>query len=177
MKARLYSKVWRVVSGSLLIAAFLGGMAAGQEKSVEPQAGDPKAGPAAAPASPDETMALKRRVAGFWMARVKGDFLAQYAYLEPRQKGRIAPQEYGRGGGVAEFLAYQVEDAAIDGSFATVQVRVLVRVNLPLATKQRTGPVATLLPDQWIRVDGTWYRIEEPADGAGAGPTPGSPGR
>jgi len=54
------------------------------------------------------------------------------------------------------YLGYQVEEAAIAGSFAIVKVRVLFQ---PILQRMANVAVQTiLLDDQWIRIGGTWYR-------------------
>ena len=129
-----------------------------QETSVAKAA--PVTKEAAAPptaAKPEEqAQALRERAAEYWAARMEGDDKAQWELLEPRGKGRVTAQEYAAGRSGVRYLGYQIEDAAIDGYFAIVKVRLLFQPILPRMT---SVPVQTvLMDDQWVRVAGTWYR-------------------
>jgi hypothetical protein len=121
--------------------------------------GEGSSASAAQSGSEADIQALRERVAAFWAARVAGDAQGQWQLLEPRGKGRLAPQDYGvdtRGG---RYLAYQVEDATVNGFFATVKVRVLVQQILPPSAMKRViPPQVAVLDDGWIRVRGVWYR-------------------
>jgi hypothetical protein len=116
--------------------------------------------PASAPtASEADVLALRERAAAFWAARVAGDVQAQWHLLEPRWKGRMTAQEYGSDLTGGRYLAYQVEAATVDGLFATVKVRVLVRQELPpAAAARRLPPQVAIVDDGWIRIGGVWYR-------------------
>jgi hypothetical protein len=106
-----------------------------------------------------EVLTLRERAAAFWAARVAGDAQAQWQLLEPRGKGRITAQEYGADPGGGRYLAYQVEDATVDGFFATVKVRLLVQQILPPSSARKiVPPQATVVDDGWIRIGGVWYR-------------------
>jgi hypothetical protein len=110
-----------------------------------------QSGPAASSGDVDT---LRERAAAFWAARVARDPQIQWELLEPRGRGRTAPEDFaGQGGG---YLAYQVEGATVNGYFATVKVRVLVQLVLPSGGPPRL--VSSVLDDRWIRVGGVWYR-------------------
>jgi hypothetical protein len=108
---------------------------------------------------------LKARVQAYWDARVKKDYRAEYDLLEPRERARVSPDEYGRGRNL-EYTAAQVESVERRGNFARVAVRLLVKVTFPTGA---LGPVRTptprtqsaLLDDYWVLVGGAWYRTEE----------------
>ena len=108
-----------------------------------------------------EVERLRERAAAFWAARVAGDPNAQWEFLEPRGRGRFTPLEYVPGPGAMKYLAYQVEDATVNGYFADVSVRLLVQPILPAARKQKIGPSSTVVQDRWVRIGGTWYRSLE----------------
>lgn len=110
------------------------------------------------PPAPTEAqiLALRHRAAAYWAARMAGDDKGQWELLEPRGKGRFTPQEYVAGRAGIRYLGYQVEDASIDGYFATVKVRLLFQAILPRMTRV---PVQTvLMDDAWVHVGGAWYR-------------------
>lgn len=111
------------------------------------------------PGSEADVLMLRERAAAFWAARVAGDAQGQWQLLEPRGKGRLTAQEYGSDTASGRFLAYQVEDARVNGYFARVKVRVLVQQILPPSSARRVvPPQATVVDDGWIRVGGVWYR-------------------
>jgi hypothetical protein len=108
------------------------------------------------PVSDDQVQTLRERAAAYWAARMAGDDQVQWELLEPRGRGRLTPQEYGAGRRGIRYLGYQVEDATIDGYFATVKIRLLFQAIL---VRLATVPVQTVvMNDQWVRVGGTWYR-------------------
>ena len=111
--------------------------------------------------TPADVERLRERAAAFWAARVAGDPNAQWELLEPRGRGRLTPLEYVPGPGALKYLAYQVEDATVDGYFADVNVRILVQPILPTARKAKIGPSGTVVKDRWVRIGGTWYRSLE----------------
>jgi hypothetical protein len=120
---------------------------------------------ASAPGAPaSDVEALRQRAAAFWAARVEGNANAQWDLLEPRGKGRLTALEYAPREGAAKYLAYQVEDATVNGYFATVKVRVLAQPLLPMTGSRKIGPSAVELNDRWVRIGGVWYRSLEQSD-------------
>ena len=133
----------------------------------------PAAGAPATPAPDASLEPLKQRVLAYWNARVRKDYRAEYDLLEPRARARVNPDEYGRGR-VVEYLAAQVERVERRGSFARVDVRLVVKVLHPLAGPSgRTD--STVLRDHWVLIRDVWYRSEE-ADLGAPGPWPISSG-
>ena len=107
-------------------------------------------------ASSSDVQALRERAATFWAARMAGDYKSQWELLEPRGRGRLTPQEYAAERGGIRYVAYQVEDATVNGYFATVKVRLLFQ---PILPSGRAVPVqGVVADDRWIRVGGAWYR-------------------
>ena len=125
-------------------------------------------------ASEVEVLALRERAAAFWAARVAGDVETQWQLLEPRWKGRMTAAEYGSDLTGARYLGYQVEDATVDGFFATVKVRVLFQPILPPSAPSRVvAPIASVVADGWVRVGGLWYHsLEEGGGGLSQAPQP-----
>jgi hypothetical protein len=120
---------------------------------------------AATPPAGPEVERLRERTAAYWAARVSGDSKAQWELLEPRGRGRLSPSEYDVSGGGVKYIAYQVEDATIEGYFATVKVRMIVQPVLPMAQGKRIGPTTVVLMDRWVRIRGTWFRSLEQESG------------
>ncbi|MGH6691517.1 MAG: hypothetical protein ACREF4_12670 [Gammaproteobacteria bacterium] len=135
-----------VVTGLAVWSGVAWGAPAGAEKTPAPAQTVPQA----------EVQTLRERAAAFWAARMAGDDKGQWALLEPRGRGRLTPQEYAAGRRGIRYLGYQVEDAAIEGFFAVVKVRVLFQPILPRLAS--TAPQTVLMDDRWIRVGGAWYR-------------------
>jgi hypothetical protein len=112
---------------------------------------------------------LRQRAAAFWAARVAGDASKQWELLEPRGRGRMTPDEY-RAKDPGKYLAYQVEDAKVDGYFAKVKVRVIIMPVRPPAVSGppiAVVPVANVVDDVWVRINGTWFHSLEPDGGFG----------
>ena len=120
----------------------------------------PSAQPPAPVASAEDVQALRERVGAFWAARLAGDPKVQWELLEPRGRARLTIQEYGSDRGALRYIAYQVEDATVNGYFAVVKVRVMVQPILP--SGRRVGVQTTLAEDYWVKIRGIWYRkLEE----------------
>ena len=117
---------------------------------------------------------LRERAAAYWAARLAGDLQIQWQLLEPRGSGRITAEEYGAGRGGVRYLGYQVEDATVNGFFATVKVRVLFQPILPPSAPSRVvAPIASVVADGWVRVGGLWYHsLEEGGGGRAQAPQP-----
>jgi hypothetical protein len=140
-------RVLAVIAVELAVLAAVGCAAPARTESTS----------ASPPAVSDgQVQTLRERAAAYWAARMAGDDKGQWELLEPRGKGRLTPQEYTAGKKSIRYLGYQVEDATIEGYFATVKIRLLFQAILPRMT---SVPVQTvLMDDQWIRVGGAWYR-------------------
>ena len=145
-----------VVSGVLALWALTGNAA---EQSTSQKQAAPS-GSVSAPvsgASTGDVDALRERAAAFWAARVTGDTTKQWELLEPRARGRMTAAEYAAPRNVVKYLAYQVEDANVEGFYAKVKVRLIVQPTLPFAPQRKIAPSATVVEDPWVRVQGTWY--------------------
>jgi len=109
-------------------------------------------------ATPAEVEALRQRTASFWAARLAGDATKQWELLEPRGRGRMTAVDYAGAPRNVKYLAYQVEDANIQGYFAWVRVRLIVQPVLPSSPQRQIPPAAIVFNDSWVRIRGTWYR-------------------
>ncbi len=142
-------KEWRCTTFARLLGLVLTVVAIGLDPGVSTAQGT-------AP-GPDDTLALRQRAAEYWAARVARDYRAQWELSEPRLKGRITAEEYAAGRGAIQYLGYDVGDADIKGSFASVQVKVIARITLPGSQSKPVVKTQTV-PDAWIKVEGVWYR-------------------
>ena len=111
-----------------------------------------------APASAD-VASLRERSAAFWAAKVAANLTGQWELLEPRGRGRLTAEEYAHGRGGIKYLAYQVEDATVNGHFAVVKVKLLLQPKL--TAQRRIAPQAVTVQDRWVRIAGIWYRSLE----------------
>lgn len=160
----------RVVGGVAagLLMLLPGGLLTGGVRA------QPGSEPSPAELRPEATLEqLRERVRAYWEARVRKDYRTEYELLEPRARARTSPDEYGRGRAV-EYLAAQVEGVERRGNFARVAVRLLVNVMHPLLPGGSRRP-ATVIEDQWVLLEGVWYRTLE-ADLGTPLPWPISPG-
>jgi hypothetical protein len=155
----------RALTAALAVAAFVAfGAAALALPSLAQDSSNAPATPASTVPAGDIDQ-LRERAAAFWAARVAGDMKGQWELLEPRGRGRVTPAEYAALRGAVKYLAYQVEDATVDGYFGTVKVRLLVQILPPSVQQRRTiPPSGALVSDRWVRVGGTWYRSVEQQD-------------
>jgi hypothetical protein len=114
----------------------------------------------------EDVEVLRQRAAAFWAARIEGDVKAQWELLEPRGRGRMVPADLAPARGAVKYLAYQVEDATVNGYFATVAVRLLVQTILPTASQQprKVVPSTSVVKESWVRIGGVWYRSLEQAE-------------
>jgi hypothetical protein len=124
-------------------------------------------------AADDDVEVLRQRAAQFWAARVNRDFRKQWELMEPRIRGRMSENDFAAGRGRIRYLAYQVEQASTQGSFATVKVRVMAHPEVGAGSPRRVSPRVVLLDDPWIKIDGVWFHRQVETD---AGPSlPASP--
>ena len=145
-----------VVSAVVAVAALSSAVPCAAQTASAPA---PSTAPAPNSVIP-EVETLRERVAVFWAARVAGDPTAQWQLLEPRGRGRMTVAEYAAGRGAVKYLGYQVEDASVEGYFATVKVRLLVQAILP-GVARPVNPGAVVVEDNWVRIRGVWYRSLE----------------
>jgi hypothetical protein len=149
-----------VLRGIALLLA-LSGLVPPPGLAAEAQGSSVSSTVSASPRAADDVEGLRERAAAFWAARVAGDTNGQWQLLEPRGRGRLTAGEYASARGAVKYIAYQVEDATVNGYFASVKVRLLVLPILPTAQRNKVKPSGSLVADRWVRVGGTWYRSFE----------------
>lgn len=125
---------------SLLMALLLVGFAGPQQP---------------AGAAPDES--LRERVIQYWEARMRGDLLAAYQLHEPAFRRAVTFAAFSQGRGATPTLAYEILDERVEGDVAFVKVKKQSTVKHPQFVKP-VQPRWTEDEEQWIRVEGVWYR-------------------
>jgi hypothetical protein len=99
-----------------------------------------------------EERVVRKRVEGYWTARLAGDLKAMAPYIHPLQK---AVQE----NDLLETRSYEIGDIQIKGDQAMVAVKAKYRVKLA-----RTSSAERELAqeDHWVRYKGQWYHALHP---------------
>lgn len=130
-------------------------------------------------------LGLRERVAQYWDARVKGDLLATYTIHEPAFRRAVTLTAFLQGRGATPVFSYEILGERIEGDLGIVKVKIQSTVIHPKLVKP-VEPFWSEFEEQWVRVDGVWYRkfrfpIGEPYqdvdwdDIAAKHQTPGSP--
>lgn len=100
---------------------------------------------------------LGERVVRYWEARMRGDLLATYQLHEPAFRRAVTFAAFSQGRSATPTLAYEILDERIEGDLAFVKVKKQSTVKHPLLVKP-VQPRWTESEEQWIRVEGAWYR-------------------
>jgi hypothetical protein len=108
---------------------------------------------AQAPPSPEET--LRVRATRYWDARVKGDLVTQYEYLEPRAREQVTLTGFVRARGGVVFQSYELEEVNVVGDEGLVASRATFRVTLK--DVERFGPWTQRVLMHWVKVGDQWY--------------------
>jgi hypothetical protein len=105
--------------------------------------------------APDEP--LQGRVARYWEARIRGDLLATYQLHEPAFRRAVTFVAFAQGRGTTPILAYEILDERVEGELAFVKVKKQSTIKHPMLVEP-VSPRWTESEEQWIRVEGAWYR-------------------
>lgn len=100
---------------------------------------------------------LRERVIRYWEARLQSDLLAAYQLHEPAFRRAVTFAAFSQGRGAAPALAYEILDERVDGDKAFVKVRHQTTIKHPKFIKP-VQPRWMETEEQWIRVEGVWYR-------------------
>lgn len=106
-------------------------------------------------AAPDES--LRERVIQYWEARMRDDLLATYQLHEPAFRRAVTFAAFSQGRGATPTLAYEILDERVEDDVAFVTVRKQSTIKHQQLIKP-VQPRWTESEEQWIRVDGVWYR-------------------
>lgn len=95
---------------------------------------------------------LRSRIVGYWDARLDGDrdLIAQYQH--PEQKEVFDP-------GMLVTESYDFVDLQIDGDTAVAKVDLVTYIKHPMLSAHTQE---AQVRDEWVLVDGTWYRAVQP---------------
>lgn len=105
-----------------------------------------------------EEDSLKNRVKAFWENRIAGDNIKAYEFEEYSKKGSMTAEQYVRSLNPSlHYKTYRIKEMEEGGDNAIVKLD--VRYNLSLPARGQFN-MTTEIIDQWIRLDGQWYRKE-----------------
>lgn len=102
-------------------------------------------------------LGLRERVTQYWDARAKGDLLATYTIHEPAFRRAVTLTAFLQGRGMTPVLAYEILGERIEGDLGFVTVKLQATVTHPKLVKP-VKPYWAEFEEQWVRVDGAWYR-------------------
>ena len=108
-------------------------------------------------ATRDPALRLRERAGQYWDARVRGDLLATYTLHEPAFRRAVPLTGFLQGRGVTKVLEYLVLGERIEGELGIVKVKMKSTVTHPKLIKP-VEPSWAEFEEQWVRVDGEWYR-------------------
>ena len=112
---------------------------------------------AQAVATRDPSLRLRERVRQYWDARVRGDLLATYTLHEPAFRRAVPLTGFLQGRGATKVLEYEVLGERIEGELGIVKVKMKSTVTHPRLIRP-VEPSWAEFEEQWVRVDGEWYR-------------------
>ena len=112
---------------------------------------------AQAVATRDPSLRLRERVRQYWDARVRGDLLATYTLHEPAFRRAVPLTGFLQGRGATKVLEYEALGERIEGELGIVKVKMKSTVTHPRLIRP-VEPSWAEFEEQWVRVDGEWYR-------------------
>jgi hypothetical protein len=111
-----------------------------------------------------EEASLAQRANELWSAKEKQDWALIYPYLEPAFREKVSEEELKKSKALYSYLSHSLEWVEVIGNHGRVKVAYSHTLNDPTLTKQE--PQQDVMIEQWIKVDGQWYRHMQ-ADGGG----------
>lgn len=99
---------------------------------------------------------LLDRFRASWEARQEEDWDRLFELSDPRARGDIPEDEFAEAQGLIEYLDCDVRWVEVIGDRGRVRVAIRHKLNDPSMTK--LPPRTILVTEQWVRVDGAWYR-------------------
>jgi len=95
---------------------------------------------------------LRSRVEGYWEARLKGNAQEVAQFQHPDQREVFDP-------GMLVTESYEIVDLRVDGDTAVANVDLVTYIKHPLLSAHTQD---AQVRDEWVQVDGTWYRAVQP---------------
>ncbi len=127
-------------SGMLLLMAILAGSAGAQPVATR-----------------DSGQRLRERAGEYWDARIRGDLLATYTLHEPAFRRAVTLTAFLQGRGMTRVVEYAILGERLEGDLGIVKVKVKSAVIHPKMAKP-DEPKWYEAEEQWVRIDGEWYR-------------------
>lgn len=88
---------------------------------------------------------------------MRDDLLAAYQLHEPAFRRAVTFAAFRQGRGATPIMAYEILDERVEGELAFVKVKKQSTILHPKLVKP-VKPRWTESEEQWIRVEGVWYR-------------------
>lgn len=108
-------------------------------------------------AARDPELRLRERAAQYWDARLKGDLLTTYTVHEPAFRRAVTLTAFLQGRGLTPVLAYEILGERIEGDLGIVKIKMQSTITHPRLVRP-AKPSWSEFEEQWVRVDGEWYR-------------------
>lgn len=105
----------------------------------------------------DPEARLRARVAQYWDARVRGDIVETYQLHEPAFRRAVTLTAFVQGRGATTVLDHAIAGQGIQGDLAVVRMKVMASFRHPKMIRP-VKPKWKEFEEQWVRVDGDWYR-------------------
>ncbi len=106
--------------------------------------------------SAQEEASLAQRANELWKAKEKEDWVLIYRYLEPSFRENVPSEEFQKSKALSSYLSHSLEWVEVIGDQGRVKVTYTHKLNDPTLTKSE--PEADEMIEEWIRVDGEWFR-------------------
>lgn len=99
---------------------------------------------------------VRARFIETWELRTRGDWAQLYQLTDPRDRGVVSEQEFRESESMFEYLSYEILWVEVIGNQGRVRVRIHHKLLDPSMTK--VPPQDVNVTENWVRVDGQWYR-------------------
>ena len=120
-------------------------------------AGAAEGDPGAAQTGATEAQQLLERARAYWDARGARSKQVMEFYAPPEKGGPTRSRDVSEFGNIA-YRSWEVESAEVDGDEGLVQVHIVADFPLPTPVKLSRDIMDRTVPEEWIKVDGTWYK-------------------
>ena len=110
---------------------------------------------AAAPQSDEEI--LRQRAQSYWEARTTHSPGVMSFYAPAELGGPTRPKDVSEFGNVA-FRKWEIEAVEVEGDRGMVRIRIEASFPLPAPARITKQIMNRLLGEEWIKVEGTWYK-------------------